>query len=30
MNRSPDRLYRQGDIGDGTAVCSRDGTGVLP
>ena len=29
-NRSPDRLYRQGDIGDGTAVCSRDGTGVLP
>ena len=27
-NRSPDRLYRQGDTGDGTAVCSRDGTGV--
>ena len=29
-NRSPDWLYRQGDIGDGTAVCSCDGTGVLP
>ena len=29
-NRSPDWLYRQGDIGDGTAVCSRDGTGILP
>ena len=29
-NRSPDWLYRQGDTGDGTAVCSRDGTGVLP
>lgn len=29
-NRSLDRLYRQGDTGDGTAVCSRDGAGVLP
>ena len=29
-NRSLDWLYRQGDIGDGTAVCSRDGTSVLP
>ena len=29
-NRSPDWLYRQGDTGDGTAVCSRDGAGVLP
>lgn len=29
-NRSLDWLYRQGDAGDGTAVCSRDGAGVLP
>lgn len=29
-NRSPDWFYRQGDTGDGTAVCSCDGTGVLP
>lgn len=29
-NCSLDWLYRQGDTGDGTAVCSRDGAGVLP
>lgn len=29
-NSSPDWLYRQGDIGDGVAVCSGYGTSVLP